>query len=184
MITIKSLDTIALNIATHIKTVVPDHPSSIDVLKHGISVAINTVSIILLTIGISFFTDRMQEALLAMVSFSMLRQIVGGIHLKSNIVCIVVSTVLLTALSFASFNYNWVVITSIISIVLILVYAPSRVEGKTRISKQHYPLLKFMGVAIVALNLWLAFPVVAASFFVQSLTLIEGGVKNEKNQTE
>ncbi|APB75656.1 MULTISPECIES: accessory gene regulator B family protein [Paenibacillus] len=184
MITIKSLDSIALDIATHIKTVVPDHPAPVNVLKHGIAVTINTVSIVLLTIGISVFTDKIQEAVLAMISFSMLRQTVGGIHLKSNIACIIVSTVLLTALSFASFNYNWIVITSIISIVLVLVYAPSRLEGKTRISKRHYPLLKFSGVAIIALNLWLALPVVGASFFVQSLTLIGGGVRNEEKQTE
>nr|WP_318840804.1 hypothetical protein [Paenibacillus sp. BJ-4] len=94
--------------------------------------------------------------------------------------CIVVSTSLLTALSFANFNYNWIVVTSILSIILVLFYAPSRIEGRTRIPKRYYPLLKCIGVTLVALNLWMAFPVVAASFFAQSLTLIGGGVKNEK----
>ncbi|MGR6764436.1 accessory gene regulator ArgB-like protein [Paenibacillus sp. T2-29] len=181
---IKSLDSIALDIATHIKAVVPDHPASVNVLKHGIAVVINTVSIILLTIGISFFTGKVLDTIVAMVSFSLLRQVVGGIHLKSNLTCIVASTVLLTALSFANFNYNWVLITSILSMILVLIYAPSRIEGRTRIPKRYYPLLKCIGVAIVILNLWLGSPVVAASFFVQSLTLVEGGVKNEENQTE
>ncbi|WP_025716072.1 accessory gene regulator ArgB-like protein [Paenibacillus sp. 1-18] len=180
MIIIKSLDSIALDIATHIKTVVPNHPSSISVLKYGIAVVINTVSIIFLTIGISFFTGKVQETVMAMISFSLLRQVVGGIHLKSSAVCIVASTSLLTALSFANFNYNWIVVTSILSILLVLFYAPSRVEGRTRIPKRYFLLLKFIGVVLVAFNLWMAFPVVAASFFAQSLTLIEGGVKNEK----
>ncbi|TKH41659.1 accessory regulator AgrB [Paenibacillus terrae] len=174
MIIIKNLDTIALDIATHIKTVVPDHPASIAVLKHGIAVVINTVSIIVLTIGLSFITGKVEETILAMISFSILRQVVGGIHLRSNIVCIVVSTALLTALSFVNLNYNWIVITSVLSIILVLVYAPSRIDGKTRIPKRHYPLLKIFGVFIITLNLWLAISVVAASFFVQSLTLIGG----------
>ncbi|WP_342414572.1 accessory gene regulator B family protein [Paenibacillus sp. FSL R10-2782] len=174
MIIIKNLDTIALDIATHIKTVVPDHPASIAVLKHGIAVVINTVSIIVLTIGLSFITGKVQETILAMISFSILRQVVGGIHLRSNVVCIVVSTALLTALSFVNLNYNGIVITSVLSIILVLVYAPSRIDGKTRIPKRHYPLLKIFGVFIITLNLWLAISVVAASFFVQSLTLIGG----------
>ncbi|WP_134914739.1 accessory gene regulator B family protein [Paenibacillus sp. IHB B 3084] len=169
---IKSLDSIALDIATHIKNVVPDHPSSINVLKHGIAVVINTASIILLTIGISLLTGQVQGAILAMLSFSLLRQVVGGLHLKSSMVCIIVSTVLLTALSFANLNHNLIVVTSILSTILVLLYGPSRIEGKTRIPKRYYPLLKACGVALIALNLWLALPVVAASFFVQSLTLI------------
>ncbi|MCF2717909.1 accessory gene regulator B family protein [Paenibacillus polymyxa] len=181
---IKSLDSVALDIATHIKTVVPDHPASVNVLKHGIAVVINTVSIILLTISISFYTGKVLEAIVAMISFSLLRQVVGGMHLKSNLTCIVVSTVLLTALSFANFNYNWVLITSILSMILVLIYAPSRIEGRTRIPRRYYPLLKYLGIAIVAFNLWLAYPVVAASFFIQSLTLIRGGDRDEENQTE
>lgn len=184
MIIIKSLDSIALDIATHIKTVAPNHPSPVNVLKHGITVAINTFSIILLTLGISFFTGMVWEAIQAMISFSLLRRIVGGLHLKSNMLCIVVSTALLTVLSYSKLDYNWIVITSILSIILVLFYAPSRIKGKTRIPKQYYPLLKIGGAALIVLNLWLFLPVVAASFFVQSLTLIGGGGGdgNERNQ--
>jgi len=84
-------------------------------------------------------------------------------------------------LSYANMSYKWIVALSLLSIVLIIIYAPSRVKGKTRIKEKDFPKLRILGVLVVALNLWIALPILAASFFVECLTLIGGGEKNEKS---
>ncbi|MEC0234099.1 accessory gene regulator B family protein [Paenibacillus kribbensis] len=166
------IEPLALRMAQHIKMVVPDHPASVPVLKHALAVILNVVFITGLTLVISIFTGRMREVLTIMAAFAFLRQMTGGIHLKSGMGCVAVSTLLFTGLSFIKLNYNWTIGATLVSMSLIFIFAPAGIERQTRIPPRYFPLLKAIAFITVSLNLWIAYPFIAISFFVQSLTLI------------
>lgn len=165
---------IAHHLAIRINRVVPDHPVSVAVMEFSLSAILNAVFIIGLSMIISLFTGRAAEVLTVLIAFAILRQASGGIHLKDGMLCIIVSTVGVTLLSFAEFNTTVVMVLNIISIILIAVFAPSRIDGQTRIPQRFYPLLKLVSILIVATNLIITSSVLSAAFFIQSLTLIRG----------
>ncbi|TKH43419.1 accessory regulator AgrB [Paenibacillus terrae] len=166
------IEPLALRMAQHIKSVVPDHPASVPVLKHALAVLLNMAFITGLTLVISVFTGHTREVVTIMAAFAFLRQMTGGIHLKSGMGCVAVSTLLFTGLSFITLDDKWNMIATIISMLLILIFAPSGIERQTRIPKRYFPLLKVAALITVGLNLWFAYPFVAISFFAQTLLLI------------
>ncbi|MDQ0496363.1 accessory gene regulator ArgB-like protein [Paenibacillus brasilensis] len=166
------IEALSNKIAVHIKKNVPDHPASVAVLKHALAVILNMVFITGLTIAISVFTGRIREVLTIMAAFAFLRQMTGGLHLKSGMGCVAVSTLLFTGLSFVHLDYRWSMIATVISMILILIFAPAGIEKQTRIPPRYFPLLKAGAFIVVSFNLWVANPFIAVSFFAQSLLLI------------
>lgn len=166
------IETMAARMARYIKNSAPDHPASLPVLKYALSVSLNIIFIVALTLGIAFLTDKVVVVTLLMFTFAFLRQLTGGFHLKTGMSCVWVTTIGFTTLSFVSLNYTGTFIATIISIALILIFAPSGIEKQSRIPKRFYPLLKCIGLVLVATNLWLGSSIIAISFLSQSLTLI------------
>lgn len=165
---------ISLKLATQLKRIVPEHPRSVEVLKYGISFLINTFSIIVLSIIISVFTGHTLDAVIALISYALLRQVSGGFHLKSGGLCIAISTLGITMISFSDFNQNIIYILTIASLVIVLLFAPSEIGKQTRIPPKYYPLLKVLCLVIVGSNFLFCSSVLASSFLVQSLTLVRG----------
>jgi len=166
------IHTLADKIAVGIKSKVPEHPASVAVLRYSVSFILNTVFIILLTLVISFFTGRLLEAFIALVGFALLRQVSGGYHLTSGTLCIVVSTAGIILLSFAQFDTIITYYVNGASALLILIFAPSRIERQTKIPARLFPLLKWISLGMIAISTIIANPVLTAAFFAQALTLI------------
>jgi accessory gene regulator B len=166
------INAISQRIANGIKATVPDHPVSTAVLKYSISFLLNSLSIIGLTLLISFFTGRIHEVVTALISFAFLRQVSGGYHLSSGIACILLSTAGVTALSFAQFGSNVIFTANVVSSILVLLFAPSGIHKQTRIPGKYYPYLKFIALMMVGLSFLINDSVISISFLVQSLTLI------------
>lgn len=166
------INIVSKRIASNIKSVVPEHPKSEQVLAYSISFLLNTISVILLTLLVSLFTGRIIEAVIVLFSFALLRQVSGGYHFESAWLCIVVSTVNVTLISYANFGYSTIIILTCISLLIALIYAPSRISKQTRIPKKYYPMLKALSMLIISTSFIFGSPVLATSFFVQSLTLI------------
>ncbi|MGG4216473.1 accessory gene regulator B family protein [Paenibacillus sp. FSL L8-0638] len=166
------IEVLALRIAQHIKNVVPDHPASVAVLKHAMAVILNVVFITSMTLFVSAFTGFTIEVLIIMASFAFLRQMTGGLHLKSSMWCVAVSTALFTGMSFINLDYNWTTGTTLFSMLLILIFAPAGIERQTRIPPRYFPLLRSGAFIAVSFNLWIGNPYVAISFLVQSVSLI------------
>jgi accessory gene regulator B len=167
------IDNIALKLATGIKHIVPEHPSSIAVLKYSLALLINATAIIIFSICIALFTARLSQTILILFSFAILRQASGGIHLKSGSWCVFASTSLVVFLSFISFNSNWTSILNLASLTLAATFAPSRIEKQSRIPKRFYPLLKLISCLIVSSNFYFLSPSISGAFFIQGLTLIK-----------
>lgn len=159
-------------LALTIKNIVPEHPASYAVLKFAISVVLNVVFIIGLTLAVSLLSGRTSEALQILISFALLRQVSGGAHLKSGMACILFTATLFTILSFVEVNSLYVMLMNAASLLVVLWLAPIGIERQTRIPRQHWPKLKIIALLLVAANIFIGSSVIAASFTAQSLSLI------------
>ncbi|WP_391574393.1 accessory gene regulator ArgB-like protein [Cohnella sp.] len=174
------VDGLSRQLAVGIKRVVPESPESVEVLKYSISFILNAIFIIGFSLLISLFTGKIQEVIIVLIGYALLRQVSGGVHLKSGTLCIIISTVGATVLSFVSFNSTILLLATALSLLLALIFAPSRIEKQTRIPEKYYPLLKLISLALIASNLVIQSAVLASAFLLQTLTLIRGrGVKNK-----
>lgn len=166
------IENAAGRIARHIKSVVPNHPVHEDDMRHTLIVILNTAAVVLFTIIGAMFTGRGSEVIMLLKCFALLRLVSGGLHLESSIGCALVTSGAATALSMVSINSTWTMVLTLISMVIVLHYAPSGIEHQTRIPERFYPLLTVISFLIVASNLWFGSSWAAIAFFVQSMTLV------------
>ncbi|PWW37425.1 MULTISPECIES: accessory gene regulator ArgB-like protein [Paenibacillus] len=167
------IEMISYRLAKGLKDNIPHHPASMDVFRFSIAAIINALSIIIFTLLISLWTDKINEATIVLIAFAILRQVSGGIHLNSGDKCVLVTTLLFTAITFTGYLKDYTMIMTVLSMILALIYAPSRIENQSRIDPKHYPFLKLLSIIIIATNLLIDSSVLAATFFVQCLTLIK-----------
>ncbi|TVX91535.1 accessory gene regulator ArgB-like protein [Cohnella terricola] len=166
------IERVAHKLAVSIKHAAPDHPASIEVLKFPIVAFINAISIVILSIGVALLTNRMTETIIALVGYALLRQVSGGIHIKSGELCILVSVFMITIFSMADFTQPILMILNSISLLLVILFAPSRIENQTRIPPKYYPILKIISALMISTNFLFNSSVLSAAYFVQSMTLI------------
>ncbi|MEK3867035.1 accessory gene regulator B family protein [Paenibacillus sp. FSL H7-0716] len=166
------IDFLSLRIAQGIKKSVPDSPITITVMKYALSIIINALMIIVLSLLISTLTGRTLEVTIALTVFPFLRQASGGYHMRSGMKCVLFSTVLITSISLADFEYWTIMTLGIVSFILVGLFAPSNIEKQSRIPKNYYPALKIVSLMIVSSNFLIASPVIGAAFLAQSISLI------------
>ncbi|MFD0712719.1 accessory gene regulator ArgB-like protein [Paenibacillus sp. GCM10027626] len=169
------INSLANILAIRIKSKVPEHPASVAVLQYSLLFILNSLSIIVLTMCISLFTGKIFETFVALTAFAVLRQVSGGYHLKSGLLCIIISTTVIVLLSFTDCNSTVTMSLNIASAILVLMFAPSRIERQTRIPARYFPLLKVMALCLIIISGVISYPVLAMTFFAQSLTLIRIG---------
>lgn len=168
------IESTAFKMALRIKTIVPHHPASVAVMKFSIALILNATFIIVLSLLMSLLTGKTSEVLIVLVGFALLRQLTGGLHLKTGVSCILVSTLFATIISFLELSIAQTHTITLISLIMILIKAPSGIEKQTRIPKKYYPLLKVLGAITVITNLFMHSDVLAIAFFLQGITLFIG----------
>ncbi|GIQ71158.1 accessory regulator AgrB [Xylanibacillus composti] len=164
---------IAERIAMSMKKAVPDRTASVEVLKFGLVTLISNVSVVLLAIIFGLFIGMLKETVLTILTVALLRFIIGGIHFRSMLVCMLVSVVVLTILPLIPINNTWIVILTVLSVLIILVFAPSNIANKTRIPEKHFRLLKFSAAIIVSLNFFFLSGIFAKGCFTASLGIVK-----------
>ncbi|WP_341282283.1 accessory gene regulator B family protein [Paenibacillus sp. FSL H8-0537] len=167
------LETFSRRLAISIKAIVPEHPASEARLQYALSLILNALFIISGALLIALFTGKLGGVLAALISFAVLRQASGGLHLKSGTMCVVVSIGVATALSFTpAFSSGTLLVINSINLLLALLFAPSDIEKQSRISRRFYPVLKLISVVIISSNLWIESSIIALTLLVQCVTLI------------
>ncbi len=78
------IETMAERIAHYIKASTPDHQATVPVLKYALAVLLNMVFILVFTLGIATITGKVVEAAILLGTFALLRQLTGGVHLKTD----------------------------------------------------------------------------------------------------
>lgn len=175
------VDNIALSIAQRIKNTVPNHPSSVNVLKYALIVILNAVFGVVLSLLTSLFTGKTSEVILIIIAFALLRQLSGGYHIKSSDGCVIFSVMLFTTLSlFPTLDWVYIVIINSISALLALAYAPSKIDRQSKIPKRYYPYLKIASVLLISTNFLFLSSTISLAFLAQCISLIKGGEKNEE----
>lgn len=173
------IDSTAKKISIYIKKQVPDHPSSLEVLEYSVGMFLNVAAIITGTLLISSMTGNMVEVAIILISFSLLRQVSGGIHLKSGTSCAFVSISLFTLISFFQTDQANVYVMTWATLLILLVFAPSNFENQHNVPKKYYPLLKVASMLVVSSNFYFVSDTLAITFLVQGITLILGkGVRH------
>jgi len=138
-----------------------------------VSLFTNVLSITLaLLIGVAIgHTGAIAVSLVAVAG---MRLLTGGYHFKNSLNCVLVSVAVSTAIPFIPLNRVAMITLLLIAAVLIIIYAPSRLRGVSRVSEQGLQIRKWLAVAIVIANLFISYEILALAFFAQSLTLITG----------
>lgn len=172
-----------MRIAKHIKSEVPQHPSSVERLSHELIVVINFFSVIGLSLLLSLITGQTKEVLLLLQCFAILRQLTGGLHLESSTWCAVATSVVATSLSLLPQSELATYILTTAALLLTLKYAPAGIEDQTIIPERYYPILKLAGIVLIASNYLFGSYWAAIAYFVQALMLLayvklKGGVKS------
>ncbi|MBX4149871.1 accessory gene regulator B family protein [Paenibacillus sp. FSL W7-1279] len=166
------IEGLSKRIAEGIKRQVPDHKSSVSVLKHAITIILNVLCIVVFTLLISIFTGNVKQAVIALTGFAVLRQFSGGYHLKTGAGCIAFTTALFTLVSFADMGNASILVITALSLLLVMLFAPSRIEKQSRIPRKHYVKLRLISCFIVMFNFGLQSPTLAVIFLVQAISLI------------
>jgi accessory gene regulator B len=157
---------------------------SVPVMKFAITIILDILSVISVVILLGLATNSLKEACLALFGFALLRFFSGGKHVKSSILCIIISVSLISIIIFTPIPLNLIRTIQIISFVLVAFFSPAFIENHIRIKKDYIPFLKIVSIIIVSSNFYWDSSILTKCFFIQSLTLLEirrkGGNKNEK----
>lgn len=152
-----------------------------DVMKFAlIGIILNTVTVIL-SLCIGLIDGKFSETCIALAAMAALRFLAGGHHLKSPVLCIVVSTAAVTVVPFINVSEIFIYVFTAISVLLIWRFAPVDFKNKTRISERSLKIMKGAGMLLVLSNLLINSDILAISWLIVSLTLIsiKGGDTNE-----
>lgn len=172
----------AEKVAIAMKKVVPERTSSVEIMKYGLLVLMNGLSVIILSLCIATMMGILKESIYTMLSITILRLFAGGFHFKSSTACILFSTLLIVALPTIPISHTWTVYLTLFSVIILWIFAPSGIYGQTRISKDHYPVLRWCSIIIVAGNFFLFSDILAKSFFTSSLLTVKlGGNRHAEN---
>lgn len=166
------IDALALRIAIGIKNANPENTASVDVMRFSLIILINGFITFSIALAVGVWTGKGIETVLFLLSFVGLRFATGGFHLDSSTKCTVVSCMMAIGFPQLPVAPSLVHVFGLLSLLLILWFAPANIEGHTRIPPRYYPLLKALACIFVASNFIFQSPSVAIGFFVQSLTLI------------
>jgi accessory gene regulator B len=163
----------AENIAVTIKNANPEQTASVEVMKYALVGIINTVGTIFMSVLFGLMTGKLASIALALFAFGFLRYFSGGLHLKTPVACMLVSTAMICVVPFIPVNQAIEAAMLLISLLLILIYAPSNVRGFARLPEKYYPVLKIISLVIVSSSWFLDSSILTITFFIQSISLIE-----------
>ncbi|ASA23177.1 accessory gene regulator ArgB-like protein [Paenibacillus donghaensis] len=170
------IEQLAFKMAVSLKRSVPDHPTSVEVFKFAISMMLNLMFVVIATFALSFITGHTSEAAIVLLSFALLRQLTGGMHLKTNLQCVLVSTGVFTVITLLDLSQRVTITATLIAFVIVFFLAPVGIAQQSRIPAKYYPYMKLAALVLVASNFFILSIALSISFLVQSFTLVLGRV--------
>ncbi len=168
------IENLALKMAVFLKRSVPNHPSSVEIFEFAIALLLNVIFIVAATLGISLITGRTREIIIILLSFAVLRQLSGGMHLKTNMQCVFYSTVIFTTISLIDLSKGVTIAATILAFGLVLILAPVGIDKQSRIPAKYYPYMKMAALLLIASNFFFMSQAGSLSMLVQGITLILG----------
>ncbi|WP_158299198.1 accessory gene regulator ArgB-like protein [Paenibacillus antri] len=166
------IETVANRAAGWIHRHSPDSTASQEVLTYALSIYFNAFSIVSLSLLIGFFAGTFIETVVVIVAFSVLRAFSGGNHMRTPMMCLLVSVAAFTSIPHVPAPEPWLRDALLcVSLLLALLFAPN-VRHDPIYGNKLLPYMKWIAVAIVGTNFLIASWVVTLAFFIQCITLI------------
>ncbi|WP_158602275.1 accessory gene regulator B family protein [Cohnella endophytica] len=166
------IENMALKLAIKIKNLEPNQTASVEVMKFSIEALLNNLITLVLVLVLAICTDSVFLALMGLIAFSVLRFFSGGYHFKNSITCSIVSTIIIFVSTQIELSHNYFVLLSVISLIIVLIYAPANIANHARIDSKYFPLLKIVATIIVLSSVIIVSSTVTLAVFFQSLTLL------------
>ncbi|WP_213529067.1 accessory gene regulator ArgB-like protein [Paenibacillus cisolokensis] len=166
------IESIADRIAIMIKRTAPQETASVPVMRFALIAIINTAAALLLAFSISLFLSTLWETVFAAFAFMVLRFFSGGFHLQSSTLCTIASALLLTTIPLLPFSDDSIFWGTVLSVILLLIFAPSNIKNHARIPERYFPLLKVSSILIAGSNFIFHNPILCYSFLFQALLTI------------
>lgn len=166
------VESLALRIAKAIKRVEPERTASVEVLKFSLEFLMNTFITLLIIVLIGTVTGKLGQTLLGLGAFVVLRFFSGGMHMGKAFHCSLLTTLLITLAPHLPLDKPFTIALSVVSAAILLVFAPSNIEGHARIPTKYFPLLKLASVLIALSNLVFLNATIALVQLIQAVTTV------------
>ena len=167
------IEQLATRAAQAIHGIDPQRTASVAVLRYGFIVFFEGALIAMLTAAIGWATGKPGETLLTLVLFVAIRQMSGGFHFRSSMLCIVFSTALLSLLPHIPLPERAPLYMTLCGIVCFAAFAPSGIKGRTRIAENNYKWLKIISIIFISINLLMQSEMFAKVIITQALLIVK-----------
>ncbi|WP_186438492.1 accessory gene regulator ArgB-like protein [Cohnella terricola] len=166
------IDALASKIAVKLKEANPEETASVEVMKFALFGIIHNTLTFATALIVGLCLGQLLETLIAAFSFMILRFVSGGYHFKTPLSCLLFSSFVFVTIPFIPVNDLWFWVINSLTLLLVLIFAPSNIREHIRISEKFFPLFKVISVILVVVSLLLHNPIVTLAFFIQAITLI------------
>lgn len=166
------IEAMALRIAKAIKQAAPENTASVEVMKFSLEGVLQTLLTVFFIGIVGQVTGTLAITMAGIAAFVILRFFSGGLHLRHAMHCSLFSTILLSAAPHIPLTHNWTLAVTSGNLLLILIFAPSNIEGHARIPKKYFPLLKLISALIICTNFVFLSSTLAVAHFFQAISTI------------
>jgi accessory gene regulator B len=166
------IEGLAARLANTIKSANPENTASFAVLRYGIIILFNFLTTVFLSLAVGILLGKVEEFLLGLLVFMALRAVSGGYHFKSSMMCTLATTATVVIAAYISLPETVSIVVNALSCVLVLLFAPSRIERQSNIPTKFYPYLKMLSLLMVAANFAIQSDLLTVIFCLQCISLI------------
>ena len=166
------VEALAQHLATKIKRASPHQTASVPVMKFALIIVINFMVPTVASLLFGAMTGKLLETLTAMGYFIALRILSGGYHFETPVLCMVATCITFALPPHLELNGQWTLMLTTLSLLMVLILAPSNMRGYNTIPEKYYPLLKLFSVLIVCSNFIILSGTAAIVLAVQGITLL------------
>jgi accessory gene regulator B len=145
-----------------------------EVMKFALVSLLSTTFTIVLSLIIGLIDGKFLLTVLSLAAIAVMRNLTGGYHFKSTAACIIVSAGVITLIPFIPVSPIAFYIMSIISLLLVIGYAPSNLRGVSRLTESNLKAMKWVAVLLILSNFLLTSDIISLAFFIQAVSLLPG----------
>ncbi|WP_029517998.1 accessory gene regulator ArgB-like protein [Paenibacillus polymyxa] len=167
------IDKLADDISNYLKNKYPEELPSTQIVRYSMKFVISNLLPIIIVLFASLFLNNTYEVMITLISFSSLRMFSGGFHFRSAEACIVFSSLTIIVISkIAIYLNDHTFLMFLVSLALVLIYAPSNIEKQTRVKEKNFIWFKIISLSLVAIIYAFDNPISNFAVLVQCLLLI------------
>lgn len=179
------IDQFVDKLSHYLKDKYPNELPSYGIIRYAIKFIITNTIPILLIIILSLIFGDLQDSMIAILSFSLLRTFSGGFHFQTPEKCILFSTIMIISITKLGYYFEkYTFIMFVMSLLLTLKYAPSKITEQTKVKKENFKWFKIVSLFLVSIFYLINNPISNLAVLVQSTLLIrrlKGGEEVDEN---